>query len=86
MKAFMKVVLFFTGLALSMAGAAAILYKFFKKHCVIHIEFNPAEENSLDCECGEEDCEICNCEEEAAEDTEADSDEIEIELDENEGK
>ncbi len=79
MKAFAKVLLFFTGLALSMAGAAAILYKFFKKHCVIHIEFNPSEENSRACECDEDDCEICNPVEECEECAE-ESDEMEIEL------
>ena len=83
MKTFAKVVLFFTGLALSIAGAAAILYKFFKKHCVIHIEFNPAEENSRACECNEDECEICNPTEEC-EECEGDE-EIEFELVEENG-
>jgi hypothetical protein len=46
MKTFVKVFLFFSGLVVSLAGALAIFYKLFKKHCVIHIEFNPAEENT----------------------------------------
>lgn len=74
MKNFMKIFLFFSGMALSIAGACALFYKFFKKHCIIHIEFNPAEENS--CNCNEEDCELCSAEAEAEEAGE----EIEIEF------
>ena len=59
MKNFMKVFLFFSGFALTIAGACALFYKFFKKHCIIHIEFNPTEEN-LECDCDDEACEICN--------------------------
>ncbi|MBR2296746.1 MAG: hypothetical protein IKA43_04985 [Clostridia bacterium] len=83
MKNLAKVFLFFSGLALSIAGAAAILYKFFKKHCVIHIEFNPAEENSRPCECDEDTCELCNPSEDCEECVD---DEIEIELIEEEDK
>ncbi len=62
MKNFMKVFLFFSGFALAIAGACTLFYKFFKKHCIIHIEFNPAEENTLECgcECGECECEECS--------------------------
>lgn len=80
MKAFMKVFLFFSGLVVSVAGALAIFYKLFKKHCIIHIEFNPAEENSRLCDCDDTSCDICNpAEEESAEE----SDEMEIELGED---
>ncbi|MBQ7411816.1 MAG: hypothetical protein IJW10_02790 [Clostridia bacterium] len=58
MKNFMKIFLFFSGFALTIAGACAVFYKFFKKHCIIHIEFNPAEENTPICECEDE----CTCE------------------------
>ena len=69
MKNFMKVFLFFSGFALTVAGACAVFYKFFKKHCIIHIEFNPAEENTPVCECeGECTCEECDCEECVADD------------------
>ncbi len=81
MKNFMKVFLFFSGFALTVAGACALFYKFFKKHCIIHIEFNPAEENAPVCEC-EDDCacEIC-------EDCNVDSDDIdELEFTETEEK
>ncbi|MBO5374522.1 MAG: hypothetical protein J6A54_03630 [Clostridia bacterium] len=63
MKNFVKVFLFFSGFALSVAGACALFYKFFKKHCIIHIEFNPAEENTCECGCEEGVCEECACEE-----------------------
>ena len=82
MKTFGKFVMFLSGMALSMAAAAAVLYKFFKKHCIIHIEFDPAEENSRACECENDTCEICNPapEAEAAEEAEENTDEIEFEL------
>jgi hypothetical protein len=68
MKNFMKVFLFFSGFALTVAGACAVFYKFFKKHCIIHIEFNPVEENAPVCECeGECTCEECECDECAVE-------------------
>ncbi len=80
MKSFAKVLLFFAGLAISISGACAVIYKFFKKHCKIQIEFNPSEENSRECECDEELCEICNPVDEACE--AADADEIEFTLSE----
>ncbi len=81
MKSFAKVLLFFAGLAISISGACAVIYKFFKKHCKIQIEFNPSEENSRECECDEEHCEICNPVEEACEEN-SDTDDIEFTLSE----
>jgi hypothetical protein len=63
MKNFMKVFLFFSGFALTVAGACAVFYKFFKKHCIIHIEFNPTEEPCVECGCEDCVCEDCDCEE-----------------------
>lgn len=80
MKSFAKLLLFFAGLAISISGACAVIYKFFKKHCKIQIEFNPSEENSRECECEEDHCEICNPADEACE--VADTDEIEFTLSE----
>ena len=84
MKTFVKVFLFFSGLVVSLAGALAIFYKLFKKHCVIHIEFNPAEENTHEFNCEDDACEICNPKEEDKED--AQDDEIEFELVDDENK
>lgn len=77
-----KILLFLSGMLFSMAAAAAVLYKFFKKHCVIHIEFNPSEENSRACECDEDHCEICTPPEAEEEDGDGDddADELEFEL------
>lgn len=64
MKSFMKIFLFFSGFALTVVGALSVFYKLFKKHCIIHIEFNPAEDNAAVCECeGECVCDECECEE-----------------------
>lgn len=60
MNSFMKSLLVVGGVAVAVAGACAISYKLFKKHCTIHIDFNPSEENSRACECDEEHCEVCN--------------------------
>lgn len=84
MKTFGKFLMFISGMALSMAAATCVLYKFFKKHCIIHIEFDPAEENSRACECEQDTCEICNPEPEKEEEAaEEQSDEIEFELSEH---
>lgn len=76
---FLKVFLFISGLMLSLIGACTVLYKLFKKHCKISIEFCPEEENASPCcDCGDENCQICN-EEEIDEDVSSDE-EIEFEL------
>lgn len=84
MKNFMKVFLFFTGFMLSIAGALAILYRFFKKHCVIHIEWCPAEENTHEFSCEDDACEICNADKK--DDDKEDEDELEFELVDDENK